>query len=153
MVRLSPPANIQTFELQNSICWFDENGILFVTPNRLPYRHRTREEAEKDIQILLEKGKGRKLHMVMVPHPDIRPIPKEARQYISDLLNKVTASLALISTDKLRNLIFKILFVLKPPAFPHKIFLNEHEALEWTRYQMGMPAAAADSIPPGKKGN
>ena len=62
------------------------------------------------------------------------PVPdKETRKFSSEQLPVIYSAMAMVSKRGLANLIMRMLFALKPPPIPIKIFTDDEEAKNWLR--------------------
>ena len=135
---LQIPPGVKTFEMTNSILWFDENGILYSKP-KPKYIQATRLQMEADMVILKEKTGGKKVFMIAEGHPQAESPRKEDRDYISQQLSELVKALALLTPSAVSRMVANLFFMFKPPAFPMKMFVSVSDAKEWLRSIKGGP--------------
>ena len=107
--------------------WLDPDGILHSYSKNT---RRTISSIRENIQ-LVKKITGNKkvpllIFLVNAPVPD-----KETREYAAGQLSEVYTAMALVSQTGLAKYIMRMLFYLRTPPIPMKIFSREVEAKQW----------------------
>jgi hypothetical protein len=130
MAILSPPADTTVFETRSSLVWQDEYGIVYsVTRPEAPLL--TNEDLKADMQLFREHFGNEKLPLILEASQN-RPLPpNEQRTLIQQELNATVKAMAIITSSTLSKMTANIFFVLKPPAYPVKMFTDVGEAKKW----------------------
>lgn len=128
---LTIPENAQTYELLNSIVWFDESGILFSKPKETEYIEQTIENISSEIVRFKDITGNTKVKLIVEAHPKAKPIKKRDRNYIAGEYAKVIERMAVLTTSPVIKTITNIFFSFNPPPYPIKMFSNVEDAKAW----------------------
>ncbi len=127
------PENAKTYDMTSSTIWFDEDGILFSVPKPGRPPELRKEDMAKEIKKFRDIVGNKKVCMVSVSNPNLRPPSKTERDWIAELINPIVKAMAVVSTSPVARMIANLFFGLKPPPYPAKMFTNEKEAVEWIK--------------------
>jgi len=131
---LQIPENAKTYELNNSIIWFDNEGILYSQPKAVIDDEASDEEILSEMEKFRAITGNKKVCMIAEAHPKGgKPPKKEQRALIAKEISSVTKAMAVITTSSLSRMIINLFFGFKPPDYPVKMCKNEQEAKEWIR--------------------
>lgn len=131
MSLLKIPSDSSVYETRTSIIWQDPDGIVFSKskPDVLTTSEAIRDDIERFRSLF---GSG-KLPIILEP-ADNKPLPpNDQRTLIQQEMNAIVKALAIITTSTLAKMTANIFFVLKPPAYPVKMFTDVEEAKKWIR--------------------
>src|SRR4051812_12713681 len=95
-MHLTIPENAETYELLNSIVWFDENGILYSKPKDSEYIEQTIENISSEMIRFKEITGNKKVKLLVEAHPNAKPIKKRDRNYIAEQYAGVVERMAII---------------------------------------------------------
>jgi hypothetical protein len=128
------PPDAKTYELRNSIIWFDNEGILY----SIPKPEAPEEFSDENIQEELDKFRGiigdKKVCMIAETRPGQQAqLKREQRSTFARELSAITKAMAVITTSPLSRMIANIFFSFTPPDYPLKMFNSEEEARKWIR--------------------
>jgi hypothetical protein len=126
------PAGIKTLQLSTSTLWL-QDGILFSKARPDAPEEPSRDMIVKDMEALRTFIGDRKVCIVTESNPKSKPPKKEDRDFIAGEISSITKALALIVTSPVSRMLANLFFSFKPPAYPVKMFSDEHEATEWIR--------------------
>ena len=130
---LQIPPGARTYELQNSIVWFDDSGILYSRPKSDVVVEQSREEILAEMVKFKEITGGRKVCLLAESQKNSKPPKKSERDFIANELNSVVKAMAIVTDSALSKMVVNLFFSFKPPPYPVKLFMNEHDAREWIR--------------------
>jgi hypothetical protein len=131
---LKVPHNAKTFELTNSIIWFDKDGILYSLPKEAEVKDPTTDEIYAEMDRFRKIiGPGKVCMIADADSPGGKPPKKEQRKLMATEISTVTKALAILATSPLTKMIIKLFYAFAPPDYPVKIFSTEEEAKEWIR--------------------
>jgi hypothetical protein len=131
---LKVPYNAKTFELTNSIIWFDKDGILYSLPKAGPVKDPTTDEIYEEMERFRKiVGPGKVCMIADADTAGGKPPKKEHRNLMAKEISTVTKALAVLTVSPLTKMIIKLFYAFAPPDYPVKIFSTEEEAREWIR--------------------
>jgi hypothetical protein len=125
---MKPPENTPSFEGEIATYWFDD-GIL-VSLSKSPKR--TIANITGNIALVKRITGNKKVPLLI--YLSNSPVPdKETRKFAAEQLPNVYTAMAMISKPGLAKFIMNILFGLRHPLIPMKIFSDDKEAKEWLK--------------------
>jgi hypothetical protein len=131
---LQIPYNAKTYELTNSVVWFDESGILYSRPKELITDvgvDQVKEEMKRFREILMPH---KQVCMIAEAHPGGTKLPKKGdRDMMADEVASVTKAMAVIISSSVSKMIINLFFAFKPPPYPMRMFNDEASAKNWIR--------------------
>ncbi len=127
------PENAKTYELNSSIIWFDDDGILYSTVKPGKVRKLSKDEITMEMKKFKDIIGHKKICLVSDGNTNSRSPTKEERDHIASMINEIVKAMAIVSTSPATRMIANLFFGLKPPPYPAKMFSSEKEALEWIR--------------------
>ena len=93
---------------------------------------RTVQNITDNIALVKQITSGKKVPLLIYlcnsPVPD-----KETRKFSAEQIPNVYIAMAMVSKPGLAQMVMKMVFALKPPAIPMKIFSNDQDALKWLK--------------------
>jgi hypothetical protein len=127
------PENAKTFELTNSIFWFNEDGILYSLPKE-KITELNEQEILKEMEAFRKIIGNQKVCMIAEAHPKgSKPPAKEQRESIAKEISSVTKAMAVLTSSSLSRMIINLFFGFKPPDYPVRMCKTEQEAKEWIK--------------------
>jgi len=127
------PNNVTTYELQESIVWIDNDGIVYSVPKPGITTNFSKESSKQDMIRFGEITGNKKVCLIIESNPHSKPPAKEQRDFIADQLNSFTKAMAIIITSPVSKMIANLFFGLKPPKYPAKMFTSVEDAREWVK--------------------
>lgn len=129
MLSPTPPYNTEVFEGEIATYWIDNYGIL-ISVSKGPKR--TIENITNNIAFVKQITKNKIVPLLI--YLSKSPVPdKKTRKFAAEMLPTVYSAMAMVSKSGLGKLIMNMLFRLKPPPIPIKIFGNDKEAKQWLK--------------------
>ena len=131
---LQVPEHTQTFELTNSVVWFNPDGILYSLPKPNPRTDWTSEEIAAEMNRFREITGNKKVCMIAETHPTSSKQPKkEQRELFAKEISGVTKAMAIIASSALSRMMANLFFAFVPPDYPVKMVATEQEAKTWIK--------------------
>ena len=130
---LKIPGDAKTYELSNSVIWFDKDNIMYSLPKPGQHEERSRSEISEEMKRLKEILPSPKVCMILESGGSNKPPKREDREFISQQITSITRAMAIITTSAVSKMVANLFFTFKPPQYPMKMFSTEEAAKNWIR--------------------
>lgn len=134
-----PPSNVRIYETPLNIYWIGDDGIYYSISKPV---ERSVEDSRKLLEVYMDlaKKENRKLY-ILSDISDVKPIPKEVREFVTAEMSKFVAAMALISSSSVGIGTGNIFEMLSKTPYPVATFGTKEEAVIWLQQQKRLDAA------------
>jgi len=130
---LQLPSDHKTYEMTNSIIWFDENRILYSMPKQTKPVVANMEEIQTEMDLIRDLCGNQKMCIIIESDPRNSSPPKEQRDLISREITSVTKAMAILTSSPLSRMAAYLFFNFRPPEYPYAIFSDVAQAQKWIK--------------------
>jgi hypothetical protein len=125
---MTPPTDRPVYHGEIASYWF-EDGILVSLSKSV---RRTVQNISGNVKLVEEITGNKKMPLLI--YLKSSPVPdRETRVFSTKMLPKIYSAMAMVSEPGLASFIMALLFKLKPPPIPMKIFTDDRAAREWLK--------------------
>ncbi len=128
-----PPKDAFVSESESATWWIDDGGIVCSVSKKTGI-NATREEMIRQFENFKKTNTGKKVCILFdISHAKPSEGLNKEREFLSEEMATIVKAMAVISSSALGRLLANLFFNLKAPAYPMRVFDNEHDARQWLR--------------------